>query len=146
MNNSNLNWRQPTEVLRRLSGMLLVAALSLPVQAWAHSDEHMAMMKGPHGGKVRMAEMYHFELVVKDGEARVWLTDHFDKPQSTKGTTGSLRLINRNNSVSVNLAPTSGNELAVSDARIKAAHGTKLMLSVTVQGRTLQTRFSLDEH
>lgn len=147
MNSRILYWRWSAQVVHELRGILLMALLSLPALAWAHSDEHMAMMKGAHGGKVRMAEMYHFELVVKAGEAQVWVTDHGDTPQSTKGAKGSLRLINGNRSVSVNLAPTNSNELAVRDARIKPGHGTKLVLTVTMQGgQPLQTRFSLDEH
>jgi len=57
-----------------------------------------------------------------------------------------LRLIDGSSSVSVNLKPAAANELAVKDARIKPGKGTKMVLTVTMQGeRPLQTRFSLDE-
>ncbi|OZA28021.1 MAG: hypothetical protein B7X91_06610 [Hydrogenophilales bacterium 17-64-11] len=146
MNISILNPSHLAYAAHRLAGIFLMALLSLPVLAWAHSNDYLATIKGAHGGMVRMAEMYHFELAVKGGEARVWVTDHGDAPQPTTGAKATLRLIDRNGTVSVNLTPAASNELAAKDARIKPGKGTKMVLTVTMQGeRPLQTRFSLDE-
>lgn len=128
-----------------LAGLFLMALLSLAPPAWAHSNEYLATVKGAHGGMLRMAEMYHFELVMKDGEARLWVTDHGDTPQSTKGAVGTLRVISGDGAFSVTLTPTGSNELVIKDARIKSRKGTRMVLTVSMNGETpLQTRFSLD--
>ena len=69
MNLSILNPSHLAYAAQRLAGIFLMALLSLPTLSWAHSNEYLATIKGAHGGMLRMAEMYHFELVVKDGEA-----------------------------------------------------------------------------
>lgn len=145
MNSSVINLSHLAYAARRLVGLCLMASLSVPLLAWAHSNEHLAMMKGAHGGMLRMAEMYHFELAVNNGEARVWVTDHGDAPQSTKGAVGTLRVITGNEAFTVYMAPSGSNELVIKDARIKASKGTRLVLTVSMSGETpLQTRFSLD--
>lgn len=146
MNVCILNPSHLAYAAQRLVGIFLMALLSLPTLAWAHSNEYLAAIKGAHGGMLRMAEMYHFELVVKDGEAQVWVTDHGDAPQSTRGTAGTLRFITQNGGFSVWLAPTGSNELVIKDARIKARKGTKMVLTVSMNGKKppLQARYSLD--
>ena len=44
--------------------------------AWAHTDESLDAMPSPHGGQVRAAGPYHLELVAKDGELVLHVTDH----------------------------------------------------------------------
>lgn len=145
MNLSILNPSHLAYAAQRLAGIFLMALLSLPTLSWAHSNEYLATIKGAHGGMLRMAEMYHFELVVKDGEAQVWVTDHGDTPQPTKGAVSTLRFLTANGGFSVYLAPTGKNELVVKDARIKARKGTRMVLTVSMNGETpLQARYSLD--
>ena len=36
--------------------------------AWAHSNDVLDHMRGPHGGMLRAAAAFHFELVVDKGE------------------------------------------------------------------------------
>lgn len=128
-----------------LAAIFLMALLSQAPQAWAHSNEYLSTIKGAHGGMLRMAEMYHFELVMKDGEVRVWVTDHGDVPQSTEGAVATLRVINGSDAFSIYLKPTGSNELMIRDARIKSRKGTRMVLTVSMNGETpLQTRFSLD--
>ncbi|WP_310446708.1 hypothetical protein [Thiobacillus sp.] len=145
MNFSILNPSHLAYAARLLVGIFLIALFSLPTLARAHSNEYLATVKGAHGGMLRMVEMYHFELVMKDGEAHVWVTDHGDTPQSTKGAIATLRVINGNDAFSVTLKPAGSNELMIRDARIKPRKGTRLVLTVSMKGEaSLQTRFSLD--
>lgn len=145
MNHSILNPSHLAYAARPLVGIFLIALFSLPIVAQAHSNEYLATIKGANGGMLRMAEMYHFELVVKDGKAHVWVTDHSDTPQPTKRAVATLRLINGNDAFSVYLKPTNSNELMIKDARIKPQKGTKMVLTVRMKGDApLQTRFSLD--
>ncbi len=130
---------------RGLPAAVLAVLLSMASPAWAHSNEHLATMSGAHGGMLRMAEMYHFELVVKDGEAHVWVTDHGDVPQSTQGAVATLRVINGSEAFSVSLQPSGRNELVAKNARLKSRKGTKLVLTVSMGGEApLKTRYAMD--
>lgn len=144
----NINALNPSYLgyaARRFARISLIALSSLATPAWAHSNEHLATMSGAHGGMLRMADMYHFELVMKDGEAHVWVTDHGDVPQSTKGAVATLRVIDGNETFSVYLKPTGSNELVARNARIKSRKGTKMVLTVSMDGEApLNTRYSLD--
>lgn len=145
MNMTNLGLSPWTRVGYGLAGIFLMLVLSQPFPAGAHSNEHLATMKGAHGGLLRMADMYHFELVVKNGEARVWVTDHGEVPQPTKGAVGMLRFINGNDAFTLYMSPSGSNELMIKDARIKALKGTRFVLTVTMKGESpLQTRFAMD--
>jgi hypothetical protein len=120
--------------------------LGLPVGALAHSNESLATLKGDHGGMLRMAEMYHFELMVKEGEARVWVTDHGDMAQSTLGANGNLRFIAGNGATTVKLTPVGTNELVAKDARIKPVAGTRIILNVSMKGQpSVQARYALGD-
>lgn len=129
-----------------LVSLCLMVWLSLPAWAWAHSNEYLATLQGSHGGMLRMAEMYHFELLVKNGEARIWVTDHGNIPQSTRGATGTLRFITGNGTFLVPLVPAGTHELLTQDSRIRAVKGTKIVLTVIMKGeQPLSARFSLNE-
>lgn len=135
-----------TRVTRELGYLSLLSVLGLPVAALAHSNEYLATLKGGHGGMLRMAEMYHFELVVKEGEARVWVTDHGDMAQSTLGANGNLRFIAVNGAIVVKLTPAGSNELVAKDARIKPVAGTRIILNVSMKGQpTVQARYALGD-
>lgn len=135
----------PSHLAYAVTRIVLMALLGLPILAWAHSNEYLATIKGEHGGMLRMAGNYHFELVIKDGEANVWVTDHGDVPQATKGAVGTLRFVSGKQSFSVSMAPSGSNGLTVKDARIKSQKGLKLILTVSMNGEAPQhTRFAVD--
>ena len=48
--------------------------------AWAHTDEYLATVGAPHGGQLRAAGSFHLELVAKDGEETLYVTDHGNIP------------------------------------------------------------------
>jgi len=55
---------------------VLAVPLMLLQPVWAHTDESLDAMPSPHGGQVRAAGPYHLELIAKDGELIVHVTDH----------------------------------------------------------------------
>ena len=55
---------------------VLTAPLLILQPVWAHTDESLDAMPSPHGGQVRAAGPYHLELVAKDGELALHVTDH----------------------------------------------------------------------
>lgn len=92
------------------SVFLLFLIMALPDLAWAHSDEYLDTIEAPHGGQLRMAGPFHLELVAKEGELQLYVTDHMDKEISTKGGSGKANIISENGEkISINLTPFMGN-------------------------------------
>ena len=56
-------------------GIMLIC--SVPVEA--HKSKHTEVVKPLHGGQALAAGPYHLELVAKDGELILYVTDHADK-------------------------------------------------------------------
>ena len=77
---------------RLLSAAVLLATLILSQPVWAHTDESLDAMSSPHGGQVRAAGPYHLELVVKDGELVLHVTDHVDHEMNTLGGEGKANI------------------------------------------------------
>ena len=75
---------------------IIVAVLAAPLMllqpAWAHTDESLDAMQAPHGGQVRAAGPYHLELVVKDGELILHVTDHVGQEIKTDGGEGKANV------------------------------------------------------
>lgn len=90
--------------------MILFGLLTLTGSVWAHSDEHLDGVAAPHGGQLRMAGPYHFELVAKDNELRLYVTDHMDHEVLTKGASGKANVIDKDGKkVSITLVPVFAN-------------------------------------
>ena len=71
---------------------VLAAPLIMFQPAWAHTDEQLDTMSSPHGGQVRAAGPYHLELVVKDLELALYVTDHAGQEIHTDGGEGKARI------------------------------------------------------
>lgn len=70
---------------KSIATILLGAVLALSLPAWAHTDDYLDTLAAPHGGQLRMAGPYHLELVAKDKELVLYVTDHGDNPIATEG-------------------------------------------------------------
>lgn len=94
-----------------LTGVVLFGLLTLFTgSTWAHSDEQLDGVAAPHGGQLRMAGPYHLELVAKDGELRLYVTDHMDHEVLTKGGSGKANVFDKDGKkVSVTLIPVFAN-------------------------------------
>jgi len=71
---------------------VLTAPLILLQPVWAHTDESLDAMPSPHGGQVRAAGPYHLELVAKDGELVLHVTDHAGQEIKTDGGEGKANI------------------------------------------------------
>ena len=75
---------------------IIAAVLAAPLMmfqlVWAHTDESLDAMSSPHGGQVRAAGPYHLELVAKDGELVLHVTDHADNEIKTNGGEGKANI------------------------------------------------------
>jgi hypothetical protein len=68
---------------KTMVAILLGMAITLPT--WAHTDDYLDTLTTAHGGQLRMAGPYHLELVAKDKELVLYVTDHGDNPVKTEG-------------------------------------------------------------
>lgn len=137
-------WSRRGALAAAAMAVALAAAAWTPM-AMAHSNEYLATITGPHGGEVRMAEQYHFEMALANGEVRMWVTDHGDNPQSTAGASGNVKFVTEAGILSVNLSPSGANGLVGKHEKIRAGAAMKAVATVKMKGGgPLQTRFAFD--
>ena len=130
----------------------LLAALTLTSvtgPALAHDDATLDTMKTPNGGQLRMANAYHFELVVvknskevKEHPVLVFVTDHAGTKIATAGASGTATLLAGKLKASVTLVPDGDNRLK-GVAKYASAPDMKAVVSVTLAGKPAeQARFT----
>jgi hypothetical protein len=123
----------------RLIAPLLAIVLSAPVLA--HDDATLDAMESPHGGQVRMAGPYHFELVLGTDALSVYITDHGDAPVPSDGVSGSVILMSGERTT-LGLSPVGANQLAGQGA-FETGPDMKAVVSLTFpDGNTWQARFT----
>jgi hypothetical protein len=72
--------------MSHLLGYLILGTLLIwSGPAEAHKAKHDESVKALHGGQARAAGPYHLELVSKDGELLLYVTDHSDQAIPTEG-------------------------------------------------------------
>jgi len=130
-----------------------VAATSLFViftgGALAHTDEYLDTQQAPNGGQLRMAGVYHFELVVakdskeaKENPVVVYVTDHAGTKVPTTGAKGTVTILAGKAKATVNLAPDGDNRLKGSGT-YASTPDMKAVVSVTLPGKNAeQARFT----
>lgn len=126
---------------------LTLASVTGP--ALAHDDATLDTMKTPNGGQLRMANAYHFELVVvknskevKEHPVVVFVTDHAGTKIATAGASGTVTLLAGKLKASVTLVPDGDNRL-MGVAKYASAPDMKAVVSVTLAGKPAeQARFT----
>lgn len=106
------------KVLGTSFAVLAAVVLAVSPLARAHTDEHLATMKAPHEGQLRMAGPFHLELVVARDDAQdgkrpltVYVTDHGGAPVSTAGASGKAILLAGGRTLALDLVPAGNNAL-----------------------------------
>jgi len=100
-----------------MKASIIAAVLAAPLiflqPVWAHTDESLDAMPSPHGGQVRAAGPYHLELVAKDGELVLHVTDHAWKEIHTDGGEGkaTIQQGKAGSKITVKLEPSQQNML-----------------------------------
>lgn len=131
---------------------LAVAALAATIAtpaALAHSDDYLDTQKAPNGGQLRMAGVYHFELVVardskeaRDNPVVVHVTDHAGTKIPTVGADGTVTILGGKQKASVKLVPDGDNRLK-GVGKYASTPDMKAVVSVTVAGKPAeQARFT----
>ena len=102
--------------------------------AMAHDDATLDAMQAPHGGQLRMAGAYHFELVVKADEILVYVTDHAGTSVPTQGASGRAIITSGPNDIRIPLQPT-GDNLLAGAGRVTPAPDAMVMVSLRLPGQ-----------
>ena len=137
--------------LTRLAALLATAVTLATgaVPALAHDDATLDAMKSANGGQLRMAGIYHFELVVtkdaktpKENPVLVYVTDHLGKKIATTGASATATMLAAKQKISVLLKPDGDNRLK-GVATYASAPDMKVVLTVTMAGQPPeQARFT----
>lgn len=128
---------------------LVLGGLLAAGSALAHDDAYLDTQKAPHGGQLRMAGIYHFELVVdrsspeaKEKSVSVYLTDHAGQKISAAGATGSATLLSGKTRTTVTLTPDGDNRLK-GLGNYASTPDLKAIVSITPAGQAAaQARFT----
>lgn len=115
----------------------------------AHTDEVLDTQKAPNGGQLRMAGVYHYELVVakdskeaKDNAVVVYVTDHAGTKVPTSGASGTATILAGKTKVTASLAPDGDNRLK-GMAKYLSVPDMKVVVSITFPGKAAeQARFT----
>jgi len=91
--------------------LALSATLAMTPSAWAHTDEFFESVEAPHGGQLRMTGPFHLELVAKEGELTVYVTDHADTRISVDGGLAKATVESGPTRIQVHLHPVGDNIL-----------------------------------
>lgn len=123
--------------MKYLKLSLLAASLIFSQGAFAHSDEHLDIQVAPHGGQLRMAGIYHYELAVKPNEVTVYLTDHAGAKLDSKGVTGTAAVLSGKAKASVKLQP-AGDNVLKGTGKFGLAPDMKVVVSISMPGQSAQ--------
>ncbi|MBH0187592.1 MAG: hypothetical protein HP494_09440 [Nitrospira sp.] len=94
-----------------IGGMIAVLILAVSSPALAHTDEYFEAVEAPHGGQLRMTGPFHVELVAKEGELTVYVTDHADTKISVDGGLAKATVETGQTRTQVHLHPVGDNML-----------------------------------
>ena len=126
------------------SGIALAMLLGA-TGAYAHDDAYLDTIKAPNGGQLRMAGVYHFELVVDkstsdvaDKPVVVHVTDHAGQKVPTTGATGTATLLAGRTKATIALVPDGDNRLKGS-GRYASTPDLKAVVAITPRGQGVET-------
>lgn len=113
-----------------LAAFLIAAAHAVTPLAHAHAEHGQPQYGGIYGE----AGAFQAELVIKDAQATLYLSNH-GEALSAQGASGKLTVMGTDGKrSSVNLSPAAGNQL-VAKLESKPAAGSKIIASVVLPGR-----------
>ena len=96
---------------KAIIGLVLSTTLAFSVPVGAHTDEYFESVEAPHGGQLRMTGPFHLELVARDGELTVYVTDHADNAISVDGGLAKATIETGPTRAQVHLHPVGSNVL-----------------------------------
>ncbi len=120
---------------------VVCVAVLLGSPALAHDDAYMDTLKAPHGGQLRMAGPYHYELVVakdsrdiKANPVVVYVTDHAGQKIPTAAAAGTATFFTGKRKTTAALKPDGDNRMR-GFAQYAPAPGMKVAVSIALAGK-----------
>lgn len=123
--------------MRYLNHSALTLALIFSQGALAHIAEFLDTQTAPHGGQLRMAGMYHYELVVKPHEITVYLTDHAGTKQPSKDASGTATILSGKNKTAIKLTP-AGDNVLKGAGKFSLFPGMEVVVSIAMPGQAAE--------
>ena len=118
------------------TGLMLVAVAAQVPSVAAHDSE-----KGPNGGPMVEVKGLHLELVTKEMDVAVVLSDASHAPLASTGATGRLVILEGSSQKTVTLAPAQPDRLTAKLEK-PLAKGTRVVVSAKLaSGLDLLARF-----
>ncbi|AEJ03270.1 hypothetical protein Nit79A3_3550 [Nitrosomonas sp. Is79A3] len=116
-----------------ITSILLSAMVMLSHLVWAHTDVYLTTVEAPHGGQLRAAGPFHLELVARDGELTLYVTDHRDIPIPVQGGHGkaNIQAGKDGERIAVSLKPENGNIMRASGA-FKITPDTSIAIFIAI--------------
>lgn len=122
-----------------LLGLTFAAAGAL-----AHDDAYLDTQAAPHGGQMRMAGAFHYELVVikdskevKENPIVVYVTDHAGKPLASEGASGTATLLSGKLKATSTLKP-DGEDRLKGYAKYASHANMKVVVAITLKGQATE--------
>lgn len=123
--------------MKLLITFLTLLSFAVAAPSFAHSDEYLDTIATPHGGQMRMAGAYHFELVVSADALTVYVTDHAGMPVATTGAAGTATVLAGGERASVTLQPAGDDQLRGS-GQFVLDPAMRVVLNITLPGQSAQ--------
>ena len=120
----------------KIASFLIAASAALVSTSILAAEEHPK-----YGGQVRETASFDLELVAKDKELTLYVTDHKGKAIEGRDVTGSATVLSGKSKETVKLSGT-GKGVLKGVGSFTLSDDTKIVLSVTVAGKTEQARFA----
>jgi hypothetical protein len=118
-----------------IKALVPVGLLFLVFPAFAHDA------KGPNGGRISDAGNYHVELVTKQRDIEIFISDSKDKPVAATGFKGLAILVVQGKPVRIPLEPMASDRLKGS-AGLPIPVNAKGVVQLTApDGKTAQAKF-----
>lgn len=128
--------------MKLLHTALTIIALAFSGLLAAHSDDYLDTITTPHGGQIRMAGAWHFELVVQPDALTVYVTDHANRPVATQGASGTATVLTGGVRTTVALTA-AGQDQLTGSGQFAMDEAMRVVLQITLAGQQPeQARFT----
>jgi len=132
-----------TTVCRLALCFVLAATVAVPAAPTLAQHKHAHDHKPKHGGVIKEAGGFVYELVAKPTEIVVHVTDEADKPVPVRGSTANVTLIDSGTRVEVPLTAGTDNRHAAAGT-FPVKPGMSALLDVAVGGKSVaKLRYTL---
>tara|TARA_B100000686_G_scaffold271064_1_gene287630 strand:- start:5864 stop:6373 length:510 start_codon:yes stop_codon:yes gene_type:complete len=105
--------------------------------AWSHTDKYFDSVAAPHGGQMRMAGPYHIEIIAKDKEIALYITDHANVKVNVDKGIGKATIQTGKIKTTVKLQP-KGSNLFRGEGDFIVTPETKIMVFVKLPEQDAQ--------